>query len=146
MMEADALMSENHIRGISVTLSLLDKALCEFDHWACGNEIRSVLYEVRNTLSPAQRRLIASEVAGMKATLHEIRAELGLEASVHSVEKMIVGSCSILWTSLVELEGPRLRRYGEVAPGVTEYLDPRIASLNDGLRRISALVAGPQPP
>lgn len=146
MMEANTLMSDNHIRGISVTLSQLDKALCEFDYWARGNEIRSALYEVRNTLSPAQRRLIESEVAGMKATLQEIGAELGLEASVHLVEKMIVGSCSVLWTSLVELEGTRLRRYGEVPRGVAEYLDPKIALLNDGLRRISAIAAGPQPP
>ena len=48
-------MSENHIRGISSTLALLDKALWEFDQWANGHEIRSVLYQVLNPLSEAQR-------------------------------------------------------------------------------------------
>ena len=139
-------MSEHHIRGISTTLALLDKALCEFDQWAKGHEIRSVLYQVLNTLSDGQRQTIAAEVAEMRTLLTEIKTTLNLEVSARSVEKTIVGSCSVLWASLVELEGSRLRRYGEVPPGLAEYLDPRIASLNKGLRRIIATVAGPQPP
>jgi|SRR5271157_3653969 len=87
-------MSENHIRGISTTLSLLDKALCEFEQWAHGNEVRSVLYEIHNTLSEAQRRLIATEVAKMKSILQQIRGTLALEASVRYVDKMILGPVS----------------------------------------------------
>ena len=63
-------MSENHIRGISVTLSLLDKALWNFDQWAKGHEVRSVLYEVRNSLPAAQRQLIA-ERGGKDAQNHK---------------------------------------------------------------------------
>lgn len=139
-------MSEHHIRCISNTLALLDKALCEFDQWVKGHEIQSVLYQICNTLSDGQRQMIVAEVAEMRAVLLEIKSSLNLEVSARSVEKTIAGSCSVLWASLVELEGSRLSRYGEVPPGLAEYLDPRIASLNEGLRRISATVAGPQPP
>jgi hypothetical protein len=133
-------MSENHIRGISTTLSLLDKALCEFEQWAHGHEVRSVLYEIRNTLSEDQRRLIAEEVAEMKSILREIRSTLDLEASMRHVDKMILGSCSVLWVSLAELDGRHLRRYGEVPPGLAEYLEPQADALNQHLRSIADIV------
>jgi len=139
-------MSENHIRGISTTLALLDKALCEFDQLAKGHEIRSVLYHVLNPLSGAQRQLIVAEVAEIKSMLEEIRETLSLEVTVRSSDRMITSSCSILWASLLELESRHLRRYGDLPPGLADYLDPRITPLNNRLRRIGAAAAGPQPP
>lgn len=134
-------MSENHIRSISTTLSLLDKALCEFEQWTQGYEIRSVLYEIRNTLSDAQRALIAVEVAEMKNILEEVRSNLNLEVTTRYVDKIFLGSCSILWTYLMELEGRNLKRYGEVPPGLAEYLDPRVHALDEHLRSIGDIVA-----
>lgn len=133
-------MGESHIRGISVTLSLLDKALCEFDDWAKGNAVRSVLYEVRNGLSSEQCQGISQLVSEMQSILREISAALSLEGTVRSVDRKILGSCSVLWVSLAELEGRNLRRYGEVPAGLAEYLDPRTASLNHKLRQITDIV------
>ena len=73
----------------------------------------------------------------MLKIIKEIRNALNLEPSVHEVDKMIVGSCAVEWVSLVELESSRLRRYGEVPPGLGEYLDPKVNELNDDLREIS---------
>ena len=134
-------MSDNHIRGISVTLSLLDEDLWEFDQWAKGQEVRSVLYEVRNTLSEGQRQLIAEQVAKMREILRELRDTLGLEGFLHLVDKMVASSCAMQWASLLELESSRLRRYGELPPGLAEYLDPKVSILNEELGRISRIVA-----
>ncbi|MEW6138783.1 MAG: hypothetical protein AB1733_11170 [Thermodesulfobacteriota bacterium] len=133
-------MSGNHIRGISATLSLLDENLCEFEQWANGHEVRSVLYEVRNTLSGVQRQEIAKRVAKMQRLLREVRDALSLEGTVRSVDRMIVASCAIQWSSLVELESNRLRRYGEVPPTLAQYLDPVLTVLDDDLRAISKTV------
>ncbi len=132
-------MSDNHIRGISTTLSLLDEDLCEFEQWANGQGVTSVLYEVRNTLSAVQRQLIAERVAKMRVILKEVKDALNLEGSVHRVDKMIVGSCAVLWVSLVELESDRLRRYGQLPPGLAQYLDPKVAVLNEDLNQISQI-------
>jgi hypothetical protein len=134
-------MSENHIRTISTTLALLDKALCEFQQWAQGREIRSVLYEIRNPLSVAQRELIAQEVPAMKGILEDVRATLNLELSVPSADKMITGSCAVLWAWLSELERRHLGKYGEVPPGLSEFLDPKVAELIRRLRNISEAAA-----
>ncbi len=134
-------MSENHIRGISTTLYLLDKALCQFDEWATGKKVRSTLYEVRNSLSSEQGRTISELVEDMQTILREMRDTLNLDGSVHIAEKMILSSCSVLWVSLSELEGSRLRRYGEVPPGLADYLDPRTALLIGKLREVAEVVA-----
>ena len=82
----------------------------------------------------------------MKGILHEITDTLNLEGSVRSVDKMIVSSCAVLWAYVVELEGRRLTRYGEVPLGLAEYLDPKLGRLNDMLRHISQIAASSQPP
>jgi len=130
-------MSDNHLRAISATLSLLDEDLCDFDQWVKGQEVKSVLYEVRNTLSPEQRRLIGERVTNMHVMLEEIRDALNLQGSVRMVDKMIVGSCAVQWASLSDLEARRLWRYGDVPPGLGEYLDAKIKALNEDLRVIS---------
>jgi hypothetical protein len=134
-------MSENHIRGISVTLALLDKALCEFERWAKNDETRSVLYEIRNTLSEDQQNGILLEVSAMKKVLLELRGALKLEPTIRRVPNMIASSCGVLWASLVELETKRLRRYGEVPPTLTEILEPRVPILIDRLHRIGRLAS-----
>jgi len=58
---------------------------------------------------------------------------------------MILGSCSVLWISLAELDGRHLRRYGEVPPGLVEYLDPQVDGLNEHLRSIADMVAKESP-
>jgi hypothetical protein len=134
-------MSENHIRAISTALALLDRALCEFDYWAKGNEIRSVLYEIQNPLSTAQGRTISRLLEEMLTILRETRDTLNLERSVRSADKMIVSSCSILWVSLAEIEGRYLGRYGEAPAGLAEYLDPKLAVLTKKLRAIAGVAA-----
>jgi len=120
-------------------LALLDKALCEFERWAKNDETRSVLYEIRNTLSEDQQNGILTEVSAMRKVLLELKVALNLEPTVRSVPKMIAGSCAVLWASLVELETKRLRRYGEVPPTLSEFLEPQVPILIDRLHRIGRL-------
>lgn len=139
-------MSENHIRAISTTLSLLDQELWKFDQWTNGLEARCILHETRNTLSAGQRQLIAERVARMRTILQEIRDTLGLESSVRLVTKLVVSSCAFQWASLVDLESSRLRRYGELPPGLGEFLDPMVRSLNEELGRISQIAGQHEQP
>jgi len=119
----------------------LDKRLCEFDEWAKGKEVRSVLYEVRNSLSSEQGGAISALVREMQSIIAEISGTLHLEGTVRSVDKIFSGSCAVLWVSLAELESRHLRRYGALPPGLAEYLDPKAALLTEKLRNISSIVA-----
>lgn len=133
-------LGNNHKRGISTTLGLLDEALCEFESWANGRETRSALYREKNDLSPERREKILGEVAQMRDMLRELRDTLGLDGTVRSATKEIWGRCLGLWDHLAELETRYLRRYGEPPPGLAEYLDPKAVRLLELLQGISSLV------
>jgi hypothetical protein len=135
-------MNESLIRGISATLSLLDRSLSEFEQWGRGEEVCSALYEIKNTLSPDQRQAILEEVAQMREVLLELRDTLHLEKLERSVLKLISTSCTVSWISLVELQPKHLRRYGKIPPGLSEFLDPRVAILIERLHRIDSIAGG----
>jgi hypothetical protein len=132
-------LRENFKRGIETTLVVLDEAICQFEQWAKGREQRSVFYSERNTLSPAQREAILSEVAGMREMLWELRDDLGLEGRVRGGANTIWGKSAVLSVNLTELEGKYLARYGEPPRGLVEYLDPRIKQLKASLMHIFRL-------
>ena len=129
----------NHLRGITVTITLLDEALCEIQEWADGRARSSVLYEERNRLTPKQREAIRAELQQVRAVLRELRDRFGLEPTIQDAGSAICASCAALWAYLVELEGKHLRRYGAPPPGLTECLDPKVAELIERLQRISTI-------
>ena len=133
-------LGENHRQGISVTLALLDEAVCEVEQWAKGREVRSVLYEERNALTPRQRQQLLGEVEKVRAILRPLREELGLKGKVQDGSTRIWSLCAALWEHMVELEGKHLRRYGRPSPELVHYLEPKVSELMQHLSRISDLV------
>ncbi len=135
-------MSENHIRAISTALAILDEHLCEFESYSKGHEIHSALYEMRNHLTPAQRKRLASLVVEMKDVVRELKDVLGLDGKVREVGKLITTTCTVEWISLTEIGGKYLGRYGKPPPGLVEYLDPKLEFLIQRLRAVSRIAAG----
>lgn len=129
-------LSDTHKRGISVTLTILDEALCDAEQWANGREVRSVFYKERNSLSDRQRSEILLEITRMRGLLQEMRDSLGLEPSVEDAASAIRGKCAGLWEHIVELKAKYLRKYGDVPPGFGEYIDPKADDLVRGIVRI----------
>jgi len=133
---------EYHLRGISVTLTMLDEALGEIEEWAHGRARRSILYQERNRLTRKQREGIRAEVQHLRALLRELSDHFGLEPTVEDAAQAIRASCAALWQYLVETEAKHLRRYGDLPPGLGEYLDPKVEELIEGMQRISDTARG----
>jgi hypothetical protein len=53
-------LSDNHKRSISVSLQLLDKGLCEWEHWIGGRPPSGVMYAQQDNLSPAATVFVAN--------------------------------------------------------------------------------------
>jgi len=135
-------LGQDHRRGIAITLTFLDETLCDFEEWAKGRAVGSVLYQERNALSPEQRETLLSEITRIRGMLRELREAFGIERSTQSVAQAIWARCSFLRVHLVELEGRYLRRYGAVPPELPRFLDPLVAKLVSHLDRISEVVSG----
>lgn len=138
-------MGQNHRRIIAITLTLLDEALCEFQGWARGREVHSVLYHERNRLSAVQCCQVENLVQEMRTILAEMQNALGLDTRIKDASDAIRGACFGLWESLVELEGKYLSAYGAPSESLVAFVEPRakqlIAHLNavvDNLRESGA--------
>jgi hypothetical protein len=138
----DILLGDSHRSGISTTLWLLDRMLCETEEYACGREVHSIFYIERNTLSADKKANLLSEISQMRDLIKELKSGLGLEAQIEDIGRKIWGKFSLFWEVLMETTGRYLKRYGEPPPGLAEYLDPRIEVLIRHLQNIRDLARG----
>ena len=135
-------LSDNHRRGISSALFLLDRMLCGFEDYARGREVRSVFYIEQNILSRDQKKRLLAEIAQMRDLLRDLKDGLGLDVKTEDVGRHIWGHCSTFWEVLVEIQSRFLKRFGEPPPQLAEYLDPRIDVLIEHVRSVADLVRG----
>jgi hypothetical protein len=135
-------ISDNHRRGIVSALLLFDRMLCEVEEYAYGREVRSVFYIERNGLSEDQKSKLLAEVSRIRAVLQELKDGLGLESEIEDVGRSIWGQGSTFWEVLVETKSRYLKGYGQPPPQLARYLDPRIDSLIQHLRNLTALALG----
>lgn len=130
------MISDDHRRGISSTLVLLDEVLCRFERWAKSGTAEGPLYEEREDLSEEQKQAILDEIDSIRAVIAGLRDELQLHKKVESVETAIWSQCSWCWNLLVELESRRLKRYGKLPAGFAAYFDPKVKVLIERMNAI----------
>jgi hypothetical protein len=140
--EKDIVVNENQRRTLGITLAVVDQTLCGIEEWAKGREVRSVLYEERNLLGTAQRRLLVRRIDRMRRTLERLREDLHLPKETRSASDDIWGRCAALRETLMELEGGRLRGYGEVDPTLAAYLSSQVAALLAALDQVASVASG----
>jgi hypothetical protein len=133
-------LSEGQRRTIATTLTILDEALCEFELWAKGREVHSVLYSETNSLSQEKRRAVRYEIAVVRDLLRELRENLRLKGKVQSAADAVWSRCTALWVDLVDLESRHLKRYGKPPPEFAAYFDPKVAQLIGHLENIRNVI------
>lgn len=132
-------MTDQHRRGISVTLVMLDQNLCRIARWAEGREAQSVMFEERNELRPDQRTQLLEQIAELRTKIAQIKECCGLKEEAASVVNSIFTICFGLRDDLVDLEPTFMRRYGELSSELAEFLDgasKEILQKMDGLASI----------
>ncbi len=133
-------IGEDHRRGITTALWLLDKAVCEFRSWAEGRACRSVLHEEENNLTPDQRKAILEETDRILSLLRAMRDELGLETRVEVAAETMRIRLATIWVNLMDLGGDHLRGYGKPPEELVRYLEPKVRELLAHVDRLGEVV------
>ena len=139
-------LSENHKRSISVSLHLLDKALCQWEQWISGPISPGVMYQQQDTLAAAEKKELRTRINNLRDVVVRLRDNLNLAPERPSNAQLIVGQATILWEMLAELNSSSLHGYGAVSPQLAEYLDPLGESLTQQMDEISRLFSQATPP
>jgi hypothetical protein len=136
-------LSENHRRSISISLQLIDRALCEWDDWTKGKVRAGVMYQQQDTLSPDQKAELRSKITKVRHLMTRLRDDLQLEPSLQATSQSIVGQAALLWEMLTDLDSRGLRGYGKVPDELAQYLDPIGEQLAAEMNEISRLFSQP---
>jgi hypothetical protein len=136
-------LSENHRRSISITLQLVDQALCEWDDWANGRVQSGIMYRQLDTLSPFQKHQLQKKITKVRQLVVRLRDDLGLEPKNIATSHSIIGQASLLWEMLTELSSRGLQGYGKVPDELGHYLDPIGEELAAEMNEIARLFSKP---
>lgn len=131
-------LNENHSRSISITLQLVDRALCEWNDWCTGTLRVGLLYRQLDTLSEAQKNQLRQKIAVIRQLMADLRNDLGLQSKDVPTSSAIAGHASVLWEMLTELNSRGLRAYGAVPEELGAYLDP----IGDELAKQMSSISG----
>jgi hypothetical protein len=134
-------LNENHRRAISITLQLVDQALCEWTEWAEGKVRSGVMYRQSDTLSEIQKRELQSKIKLFRKAMTRLHDDLELEEKNIRTAHSIVTHASLLWEMLTELNSRGLQAYGTVPEKLGRYLDPIGEQLTDQMSAIGALLS-----
>ena len=135
-------LNKRHQRPLASRLTVLDEAICDFERWAQGRGVESVLFAERNDLTEEQTQLLRGEIAEMREILSELRDALHLEPSVRQAKQDIASRCSLLWEMLIELQPKYLRRYGEWPAEVLELVSEKTAVLQACVEAVGKIARG----
>ncbi len=117
-------LSENHRRSISITLQLVDKALCQWSDWCDGRIQSGVMFRELDTLAEAQKHELRNKIETIRKLIVQVRGDLGLEEKTVRTAHSIATHASLLWEMLTELNSRSLQAYGTVPGELGRYLDP----------------------
>ncbi len=131
-------LSENHRRSISITLQLVDKALCEWSDWCDGKIQSGVMFRELDTLADAQKQELRNKIETIRKLIVQVRDDLDLEEKTVRTAHSIVTHASLLWEMLTELNSRGLQAYGAVPEQLDRYLDPIGQQLTDQMSAIGA--------
>jgi hypothetical protein len=133
-------LSDNHRRSISITLQLVDQALCEWDDWASGRLQSGIMYRQMDTLSAIEKQQLKNKIANVRELIVRLRDDLDLEPKNVATARSIAGHASLLWEMLTELNSRGLSGYGTVPEELGRYLDPIGEKLTEQMNAIIALL------
>lgn len=130
-------IKDNHRRSISVSLQVLDKALCEWEQWIVGHISGGVMYQQQDTLSTTEKNELRSRVDKLRQGITQLCGDLNLPPAKPNTSQLITAQATILWEMLAELNSSSLRGYGAVSTQLSACLDPIGEDLTQQMHEIS---------
>jgi hypothetical protein len=78
-------------------------------------------------------------VAAVLDQIAALAQEIGLEPEVEDPAGLIRGELSVSWANLIDTQSRKLKRFGDVNPGLEGVLDPAIQRLAQAALELASL-------
>jgi hypothetical protein len=135
------LMNQAQRTSVFVALRTFEQYLRQLDRWLHGLEAGGILYKYKMDLPLERRALMQQKIAAGLALVEDLAQTLQLEPEVIDLVGAVRGQMSESWANLIDSRAAKLRRYGEVDPGLSQPLDPALDRLVQIAAELSQLAA-----
>jgi hypothetical protein len=137
------LLNPDQRRSVTIVLRMFEENLRQAEAWLQDAEVNGILYQRKLNLSPARRQAAQQRVAAALEQVAALAQEIGLEPEVEDPAGLIRGELSVSWANLIESQSSKLKRFGDVNPGLESVLDPAIQHLAQATLELAALFENP---
>ncbi len=122
--------------SLRTTLLSFEKSLRTAKAWLDGKEEYGILYRAKIDLSAARREEAQREIESALEQIAELSRVLEIEKEEADPLSMIRAEMSVAWANLWDSRSNKLARFGKVAEGLSQRLDPDIIRLADIAQRL----------
>ena len=140
MEDQSELLNEHQRRALSARLAMLDRFFYDVEQLLICDAPRGEMFEVINDLTEDQKENVLSLLNEGRREIHASRHRFNLEAKREYVHRMMAGHLSIFWAILEDCRAAKLGGFGEVSPGLSAELDPKIESLISVVNSLKSVV------
>jgi len=123
------LLNPDQRRSVAIVLKMFEENLRQTAAWLDGAEANRILYRRKLKPSLARRQSAQHRIAAALEQIATLAKETGLEPEVEDPAGLIRGEMSVNWANLIDTQSGKLKRFGDVDPGLESVLDPAIQRL-----------------
>ena len=125
----NALLNEHQHRALSTRLSSIERELYKAERLVKGDLAQGELFETTSDITQAESEQLLKIIHAAREIISELGIQFALTTKKQEVRSWLLGHFSIVWTILEDCHANKLEGFGEVSPGLSETLDPKIDQL-----------------
>jgi hypothetical protein len=115
--------------ALTIALRAFEEQLRQCDEWMQGRTEEGMLYQRQFFLSRESRTLVREQITQALACIADLAGRFGLPVQEEDAVAMLRAGFSASWAALCDVRADKLKRYGQVAPGLAQALEPSIETL-----------------
>lgn len=128
--------------ALQITLTQFEENLLHAQAWLDGSEEKGVLHQRKLILSENARQLAEQAIKEARELIKRVSHEFDLSDESENAAASIRGKMSISWADLMDSRAEKLKRCGQVHPGLSGVLDPSIEHMAEIALRLTTIFRG----
>lgn len=132
----NSLLNNAQKNSLAVTLRLLEERILELKKLIHQRRIAGVLFRFENNLPADQLTRLEQSFDNLLELIEQTKRKFNLPERTATFSSYLQAFTSYFWSLLMDEKSDKLARYGSVAAGLKEELDPLIDRLVEQLRKI----------
>lgn len=134
------MLNEYQKRGLSITLRIVEETMQDIEHILHNGIYTGILYDRKCSISPEAKEEILKRASLIKARIKIISKIFDLKKEHREALHEIFGKLPHCLKIVEDAKAKRLKRYGDVSPGLDKAHDPQLNIITDLILEIQQLL------